>query len=251
MPYGFSMYWMTQLDYDDYGQVWPEQLTYPTLHWANFTGAPELNTFDGLYSTYMLGPGETIIIEIGDLENENATTNTPDELDMETDFVLCAFANGGGGFTKSGYSTNAIGGTIYKQHDCVHSKGYWKNHPNAWPVASLTLGTVSYTKAQLLQILNQPGHGNGLVTLAKQFIAVKLNIASGADPTPIAAEIAAAETKIGSLVVPPIGTGFQTPASTAKLTQDFDDFNVGKTETKCHSTAVQTSTWGRLKSLYR
>lgn len=34
------------------------------------------------------------------------------------------------------------------------SAGYWKNHPEAWPVSSLKLGTVSYTKTQLLQILN-------------------------------------------------------------------------------------------------
>jgi len=251
-PQGFSMYWMTQSDYDDYGNVWPEQLTYPTLHWANFTGAPTLNTWDGLYTTYQLGPNQEILIELGDLEDEQGmTTNSPNELDVETDYVVCAFANGGGGSTRSSYSLNSTGATVDKPRQCVHSKGYWKNHPNQWPVSSLVLGTVSYTKAQLLQILNQPGQGNGLVTLAKQLIATKLNIANSADPAPIASEVAAADTKIGSLVVPPIGSGYLAPSTTSKLTQDLDDFNTGKTETTCQTTATQTSSWGRLKSLYR
>jgi hypothetical protein len=28
--------------------------------------------------------------------------------------------------------------------------GYWKNHPDAWPVSSITVGGVAYTKAQAI-----------------------------------------------------------------------------------------------------
>jgi len=50
---------------------------------------------------------------------------------------------------------------------------------------SLTLGAVSCNGSQLLQILNGPAQGNGLLTLAHQLIAAKLNIANGADPTAV------------------------------------------------------------------
>jgi hypothetical protein len=94
---------------------------------------------------------------------------------------------------------------------CVFSQGYWKNHPEAWPVAELQLGHVTYTQEQLLAILHQPVQGNGLVQLAYQEIAAKLNIANGADGSCIAETLAAADALIGDLVVPPIGNGYLRP----------------------------------------
>src|SRR5688572_23676843 len=61
---------------------------------------------------------------------------------------------------------------------CTLTQGYWKNHPEAWPVASLELGSVTYSKAQLLSIFRTPVSGNGLVSLAHQLIAAKLNVAA-------------------------------------------------------------------------
>src|SRR5205823_371937 len=62
---------------------------------------------------------------------------------------------------------------------CPLTIGYWKTHAANWPVSSLTLGTVPYTKTQLLAVLNQnPGTGstaNALLILADQLIAAKLN----------------------------------------------------------------------------
>jgi hypothetical protein len=61
----------------------------------------------------------------------------------------------------------------------------------------ITLGTVSYTQAQLLPILDQPAKGNGLVTLAHQLVAAKLNVAHGADPADAAQAISDADAMIG------------------------------------------------------
>jgi len=110
-------------------------------------------------------------------------------------------------------------------NDCTLTQGFWKNHPDAWPVSSLTLGSVTYTQAQLLAILTQPVKGNGLVSLAHQLIAAKLNIANGADPTGIAATIAAADAMIGGLYVPPVGTGYLAPGTTSALNDALDVFN--------------------------
>lgn len=250
-PSGFSVYWMTQLDYDDYGDVWPSTLAYPQLHWAQFTGAPTLNTFGGAYSSFILGPNQSIQVEIGDLFDETGvTTNSPDELTASQPYVGCAYASSGPTGTRSGYSVNVVGSTN-DELPCIKTQGFWKNHPEAWPVTSLTLGTVTYTQAQLLAIFGQPAGGNGLISLAHQLIATKLNIAAGANPGPIAATVAAADAQIGGLVVPPVGGGFLAPGTTSGNTQTLDDYNNGKTNATCGTTAAKGSTWGRLKSLYR
>ncbi len=86
------------------------------------------------------------------------------------------------------------------------SQGYWKNHPDAWPVASLALGSNTYSKAELLTILNT-AIGSGKSTdasllLADQLITAKLNIANGLDPGPTAATIATADSLLGGCNLP-------------------------------------------------
>ena len=253
-PSGFAVYWMKASDYSDYGDMWPENEAYPGLGWAHFTGVPTLNTFGG--SHFVLGAGESVIVEIGDLADESGlSTNSPDELDYSTtyntDYVICTFAIGGASGTRSSFSLNAAGSTLQVQN-CTFTQGYWKNHPAAWPVTNLTLGTVNYSAAQLLAILGQPTGGNGLISLAHQLIAAKLNIANGADGSVVNATIAAADALIGGLVIPPVGGGFLAPGSTSGLTQTLDDWNNGITGPgHCADTPARPSTWGAVKSLYR
>ena len=111
---------------------------------------------------------------------------------------------------------------------CTFTQGYWKNHPDNWPVSSLTLGTVTYTKAQLIATLKTPVGGNGLISLSYQLIAAKLNQANGASvPPEVASAIAAADALIGGLVVPPVGSGFLSPSATDSLTNTLDTYNNG------------------------
>jgi len=60
---------------------------------------------------------------------------------------------------------------------CVLTHGYYKNHADTWCVSSLTIGGTTYNKAQLLDALSAPTAGNCLISLARQLIAAKLNIA--------------------------------------------------------------------------
>jgi hypothetical protein len=110
---------------------------------------------------------------------------------------------------------------------CVYGQGYWKNHPEAWPVTTLQLGNVTYDQQQLLDILHTPVRGNGLVLLAHQLIAAKLNIANGADPSCIQDTIAAADALIGDLVVPPVGDGYLAPRDASPLADTLDQYNEG------------------------
>ena len=110
---------------------------------------------------------------------------------------------------------------------CVFSQGYWKNHPEAWPVTSLQLGNVTYTQDQLLSILHQPVRGNGILILAHQEIAAKLNIANGADGSCIQQTLADADALIGDLVIPPIGDGYLLPRDASPLADILDQYNEG------------------------
>jgi len=113
--------------------------------------------------------------------------------------------------------------------NCTYTIGYWKNHPAAWPVGSVTLGTVTYTEQQALAILGQPVQGNGLVSLAHQLIGAKLNVAQGADSSALGTAIADADALIGGLTVPPVGAGYLDPSTTSALNDALDNFNSGIT----------------------
>ena len=126
--------------------------------------------------------------------------------------------------------TDRLSSTVnpISEDDCTLTQGYWKNHAGAWPVTSLELGSVTYSQAEALAVFDQPVSGNGLVSLAHQLLAAKLNVASGSTNT-VAAEIAQADALIGSLVVPPVGGDALATTATAALAQALDDYNTGAT----------------------
>lgn len=85
---------------------------------------------------------------------------------------------------------------------CPLTQGFWKNHPDAWPVSSLTLGTVTYTEAQLITILKTPVAGDASLNLAHQLIAAMLNVDNGSNPAPISATITDANGDLGTGTIP-------------------------------------------------
>jgi hypothetical protein len=64
---------------------------------------------------------------------------------------------------------------------CTFTPGYWKNHPEAWPVTSLMVGCQEYSQAQLLNIFDYPTQGDITVILFHHLVAAKLNVLSGSD----------------------------------------------------------------------
>jgi hypothetical protein len=67
--------------------------------------------------------------------------------------------------------------------NCTHSIGYWKQHPETWPVDGLIFGKVAYTKEEALLIFDAHHRGDATYILAYQLIAARLNILNGADPS--------------------------------------------------------------------
>jgi hypothetical protein len=186
----------------------------------------------GFYCFNNLGPGSYTVHEV-EPDGYTRTTLAPPTIFLESGDVYMAYE----GEVPVGEAQMAIVmeelaiGNHKPCQGSVYTQGYWKNHADVWPVTSLTLGTVTYTQAQLLRIFDEPvgtGDGaNGLISLAHQLIAAKLNIANGACPTNIQATIDEADALINGLVVPPIGSGYLTPAETSALTAMLDLFNNG------------------------
>jgi hypothetical protein len=122
---------------------------------------------------------------------------------------------------------------------CTRTQGYWKTHgpegcrtgnnSNEWPVNELRLGNNTYYESELCSILNEKVEGNGLVSLAHQLIAAKLNVATGTAPYPTDT-IAQADFLIGNLIIPPYGTGRLDPNLTDPVTRLLDMFNNGKAD---------------------
>ena len=248
-PNGFTVRWMDASTYFSNGASFTADPSAGDK--ASFTGEPTLNTFGGQYTTFKIGPNETIRVEIGDLYDESGVSGSLGELEDGAHYYFAVFANDANGNPESDLSVTVNDQTT-ENTNCTYTVGYWKNHEEAWPVNSLTLGTVVYTKAELLSILNESVNGNGLVSLAHQLIAAKLNIAMGADPSAASACIATADALIGNLVVPPVGSGYLDPSTTSATTQCLDDYNNGITGPgHCGTVPTQPSTWGQVKSLYR
>ncbi len=248
-PNGFVVEWMNKRDFDLIG--WPADPYDYRLNYCEFSGIPTL------YPTanptgYALGGGVGVDVNPGRLFDETGVSaDYTDEMPSAIQVVVRVYALPGA-LAQSDYSPDLLSGTSI-QNDCTLTQGFWKTHPLVWPSSCLPmlLGTVSYTQAELLSIFGTPAAGNGLIFLAHQLIAAKLNICNGADPTPIAATIAAADALIDGLVVPPIGSGFLDPSSASGLTDTLDDYNSGLLGVPHCDTPVKTSTWGRLKAMYR
>lgn len=250
-PGGFTVCWMTLADFVANGSDWSYADSVDADMDGSFTGTPTKHTAGGTITSYVLAPYQTVTMEIGDLFDETGVqTEDTDELEPSETYVMCAYANGFEGRPRSEYSVTYERATDPRT-DCLFTQGYWKNHVSEWPVTTLTLGTVSYTQAELLLILNTPAQGNGLIFLAHQLIATKLNIAAGASGAAIAATVAAADALIGGLVVPPIGAGYLAPSSASGLTNTMDDYNNGELGTDpCEPTPTEDTTWGRIKASY-
>ncbi len=227
-PAGFSIQWMTLADYVALGNHWPVTSQVPNPAAPSFCratfGVPVMPGCTG----YNLLPGQSVTVTIGDDSlYDNCAVSSPcsgspllcntayvfrasaaSNVDLRSNTIMCA-------------TLPCVGSS------CTYTQGYWRTHPDAWPVTSLTLGTVTYQAAELMAILDNPAQGNGLVILTHQLIAAKLNIANGADPSVVQQAITDADNMIGALVVPSIGNGYLAPGQTGYLTETLTEYNEG------------------------
>jgi hypothetical protein len=227
-PAGFSLQWMTADAHASAGGFSNLDNTYCA---ASFSGVPNQSVFS-------LGSGECVVVTIGDLDPAQVGVSFHDGcnegLACGTEYALRAFAHGNSDFGRSPFTSAVFGSTLACDDGCTLTQGYWKTHDgspkdDAWPVSSLALGGVSYAQAELSAILDTAVQGNGLTALAHQLIAAKLNIANGADPAAISSSVASADALIGGLVVPSVGSGYLSTATTSALVGALASYNEGAT----------------------
>ena len=233
LPAGFSLQWMRKSDYETNGNNWADTLT---LCKGSFSGNANLSRYD-------LGPGESVVINVGELLfDQGASSNCIDDLPCGTEYVFRAFAHATRSHKRSAFTADLVCKTLpcLTGSNCTYTQGYWKTHGpiptgnNAyvWPQSvkeeGLKLGSVLYTADQLLSIFDNPAAGNGLIVLAHQLIAAKLNIANGAHAgQDVLADISAADALIDLRAVPPVGTGSLPNSTVSSLTNRLTSFNEG------------------------
>jgi hypothetical protein len=106
--------------------------------------------------------------------------------------------------------------------------GYWKNHPEAWPVESITVGGVVYSKAEALEWLNTAGKDK-TITMFSSLVPAKLNVLIGNDPNCVNSTIAAAEAWMTTYG--PVGRGVHAASYAWKVGEPLhrlmDNYNNG------------------------
>jgi hypothetical protein len=75
----------------------------------------------------------------------------------------------------------------------VGTPGYWKNHPEAWPVEEIEIGGVTYTIGEAIDEMKQPVKKDKTINMFNALVAAKLNVLMGSDDSCIADTIAEAD----------------------------------------------------------
>jgi SdrD B-like protein len=108
--------------------------------------------------------------------------------------------------------------------------GYWKNHPNAWPVSSITIGGVLYSRDEAIAILTKPGKDKR-ATMFSSLLSATLNVMIGNDPSCVQTTIDAANDWMATWGIPNQGTivagGSAAWAVGEPLHKQMDAYNNG------------------------
>ncbi len=107
--------------------------------------------------------------------------------------------------------------------------GYWKNHPDAWPVQKITIGGISYSKADAIKFMSLAEKGDKTKTVFRHLISAKLNVIIGNASDCIADEIMLADAW---MAVHPVCSGVSGSsaawAAISGTATELDDYNNGR-----------------------
>ena len=117
---------------------------------------------------------------------------------------------------------------VEAQTGCTLTQGFWKNHPEAWPVASITVGGVSYTRDEAIALLEKPGRDRTL-TMFSSLVPAMLNVLIGNDDSCVSSTIAAANDWMTTYG--PVGSGVAASSYAWKVGEPLhrlmDNYNNG------------------------
>jgi hypothetical protein len=106
--------------------------------------------------------------------------------------------------------------------------GYWKNHPEAWPVVSISVGGVSYSREQAISWLDNAGKDK-TTTMFSSLVSAKLNLLVGNDGSCVSSTIDKADVWMATYG--PVGHGVAASSYAWKvgepLHRQMDNYNNG------------------------
>jgi hypothetical protein len=149
----------------------------------------------GLYSLFVPG-GPTTIAVLIPTGMQASPPNVGDDT-FDSDGIP-----GGTGYSvaltyATGFATDFGFFTPSMVQPGTGTPGYWKNHPEAWPVSSITVGGVAYTKAQAIAWLGKVGKDK-TTTMFSSLVPAMLNVLIGNDGSCVNSTIAAANVWMGT-----------------------------------------------------
>jgi len=109
--------------------------------------------------------------------------------------------------------------------------GYWMNHPEAWPMDSITIGGETYSKDDAIDYMKMEVKGDKTFTMFPALVAAKLNVAIGNDDSCIPGTIEAADAWMAAH---PIGSGVKGGGEDSPwrdgepLYKELDKYNNGE-----------------------
>jgi len=142
---------------------------------VNNTG--DMDLFDVVVEDEMLGFSWKGDLSEGESDVFNLTYRVPCDVEetLTNTATVWAQLNETTFYAEASWTTKIL-------HPCVypHSKGYWKNHPEKWPVDWIEIGDINYSKEEAIDILEGANAKDATRMLAAQLMAAKLNRLSGA-----------------------------------------------------------------------
>ena len=115
--------------------------------------------------------------------------------------------------------------------------GYWKNHPDAWPVDYITIGGVTYTKAQAIYLFKKADKKDMRYLMFMHLVSAKLNVTIGNSSLVIGPYIVAGEAWMATYAPAPDGLPHKDTAVSADsdawqvdgedIKDMLDDYNNG------------------------
>ncbi|MBN1138604.1 MAG: hypothetical protein JXM73_18605 [Anaerolineae bacterium] len=174
---------------------------------------------DGAYLFEGLAPGAYTAVIAGGIPGDYQQTYDWDgTLDGQTAKGLA----GGEDFREAdfGYRPATSPGT--------GTPGYWKNHPEAWPVGVITIGGVDYSVDAAIATMNAKSGQDKTYDLFRALVSAKLNVGLGNESSCIVDWISQADAWMGQH---PVGSGVKASSSAwqeiAGAYTTLDEYNNG------------------------
>jgi hypothetical protein len=167
----------------------------------SINGTPTTSTFPNGYYELLLEPGTyelQVAIPNGSVPSptdavDPTNPNPPDSVDSDgvlsgpNSVVTITVPDDGSDTTNTDFGFVAV------SQVGTGTPGYWMNHPEAWPVATIDVGGFTFTKAEAIALLQEPGNKDKRLTMFASLVSAKLNVLIGTNPVCITGTIANAD----------------------------------------------------------